>query len=707
MRISTIIPVLVLALTLLAAGHASAGCAPDTIWMNAYGAGGEYMMAVHNTPDGGLIMGGNTFTYGEGQSDFWLVKLDGEGNIQWSRTYGTSGDDDLMDTRVVPAGGYIMCGAREAELSTNKDIWVIRTDENGDTLWTWTAGDPLWPDWASSIEPMANGGFAVAATVGTPDEGPSDIALYLLDSGGNQNGYEAFGGMDGDEVAMAIRQTPDEGFIIAGWTQSFGSGPDDVYMVKTDDLGELEWQKWYGGSGADEGRDVILTSDGGYLIAGNTSSYGAGSSDFYIIKTNSSGDTLWTRAVGGTEFDIADAVVEATDGTIAVVGETESFGVGQMSVYIVAMDGTGYVHCTDTYGTDGLDDATAIVETPDQGFVIAGGTAPQGTYAWSGLALRAYGQAPIVHSISDVPDDQGRLVRIVWGRSSHDVTDGSPVITGYAIYRKYGWAAMGMRPDRENGITHLAYPPGDWDYVTTVPARYEDEYSTVVPTLCDSTASEGICWSSFFVSALTDEPGFYFDSPVDSGYSVDNLAPSPPANLHMPTADDLAWDEAPEEDFDYFTVYGSPEPNLGSAVKIGYTIDPALDVSSDRYTYYFVTATDFAGNEGEPATVENAYASCSGGIPRDYALMQNEPNPFHAVTTIAFALPTKDRVRLEVIDVGGRIVRTLVADDVPAGTHSVVWDGRDDIGATVGPGIYFVHLSAGAFTADSKMLLLR
>jgi hypothetical protein len=708
MRSFTVIPLIVVASMLLMAGYAAAGCAPDTIWMNAYGAGGEYMVAVHNTPEGGLILGGNTTTYGAGNNDFWLVKLDADGDTVWTRTYGSSGEDDLLDMRVVPAGGYILAGSRQAELSTNTDIWVVRTDANGDTLWAWAYGDPVEAEWAGSVVPMANGDFAVAATYATADDGPTNIALYLLDSDGNPYDSEYFGGMDDDETAMTIRQTPDGGFIIVGWTRSFGLGPDDVYLVKTDDTGALDWQKWYGGAGADEGRDVIITSDGSYVIVGNTSSYGAGGADFYIIKTNSMGDTLWTRAVGGTEYDIADGVVEASDGTIAVVGETESYGSGDLSVYIVALDGNGNVHCTDTYGTDGLDDGVAIVETPDQGFVIVGGTAPGGTYNWSGLALRVYGQAPIIHSIPDVPYDQGGQVRLVWGRSSHDAADGNPVITGYAIYRKYDWAAVRTRcPAAEKGVSDLGYPPGDWDYVTTVPARCEDIYSTVVPTLCDSSASEGICWSFFFVSALTEEPGFYFDSPVDSGYSVDNLAPSPPTNLHMPTATDLAWDEAPEEDFDYFTVYGSASPDFGPAAWIGYTVDPGLDVSGDRYAYYYVTATDIAGNEGDPASVENVYASVSGSIPRAYALRQNGPNPFHAITTIAFDLPVAGRVRLDVMDVGGRVVRTLVRGAMPAGAHSVTWDGCDDAGASVGPGVYFVRMSAGDFTADSKTLLLR
>ena len=703
MRIANLVALLVVISIMSLAGQVAAGCAPDSIWMRSYGVGGEFFMAVQNTPDRGLIMGGMTSTYGAGDSDFWLVKTDAYGDAMWMRTYGTAGEEDLHDLRAVPAGGYIMAGSRRAELSSNTDIWVVRTDENGDTLWTWTYGDPVEADWAGSVQPMANGHFAVVAT--RYSGGNSDIALYMLDSDGNPYDVETFGGL-GDDVAMAIRQTSDGGFIIAGWTNSYSIGDHDVYLIKTDDTGALDWFRTYGGGSGDEGRDAIITSDGGYVIVGNTSSFGSGGGDFYIVKTNSAGDTLWTRAVGGTNWERADAVIEATDGTIAVVGPTESFGPGSSAINLVALDGYGNVHCTQTYGTDGRDDATSLVETPDQGVVIAGAVDPAETFDWSGLVLRVYGQAPIIHSIVDVPYDQGRNARLVWGRSSHDREDGSPEITGYAIYRKYDWAASRDHVDG-NDFARLAYPPGDWDYVTTVPARYEDVYSTIVPTLCDSSVSYGICWSFFFVSAVTAEPGFYFDSPPDSGYSVDNLSPSPPANLHMATATDLAWDEAPEEDFDYFTVYGSDDPDFTGSVMVGYTIDTGYDVSAEAYTYYHVTATDFAGNEGGPSTVENVYAGLPDSKPVVFALRQNKPNPFHQGTSIAFDMPVASRVTLEVVSVGGRVVRTLVSDNMPAGRHSVSWDGRDAEGQQVGPSIYFIRMRAGDFSATRKMMALK
>jgi hypothetical protein len=195
---------------------------------------------------------------------------------------------------------------------------------------------------------------------------------------------------------------------------------------------------------------------------------------------------------------------------------------------------------------------------------------------------------------------------------------------------------------------------------------------------------------------------------VDSGYSVDNLAPSPPEGLHMESVADLAWEEAQEEDFDYFTVYGSDDGDFGSSVFIGYTADVVMDISGDVYAYYHVTATDFSGNEGGPATALNIYAGVPAHvIPTAFALRQNRPNPFDAGTAIGFDMPRAGEVQIEVLDVSGRLVRTLLTGSRPAGRHSVEWDGMDAAGRRASPGIYFARMQSGEFAATSKMMLLR
>jgi hypothetical protein len=217
-------------------------------------------------------------------------------------------------------------------------------------------------------------------------------------------------------------------------------------------------------------------------------------------------------------------------------------------------------------------------------------------------------------------------------------------------------------------------------------------------------------YTTFFIRAMTGTLGIHFDSPPDSGYSVDNLAPSPPPGFMMASPTDLIWEECPDDDFDYFTVYGSAVPGIDpSAVLIGYTIGTSMDVTGHEYDYYHATATDFSGNEGDASSVENTYAGLRDlkDLPGDFALKPSRPNPFESRTVISFDLPEPCGVRLEVINVQGRVVRSLSDEAWPAGRHSVSWAGESESGEVAGPGVYFVRMTAGDFTARHKMLRLK
>jgi hypothetical protein len=330
---------------------------------------------------------------------------------------------------------------------------------------------------------------------------------------------------------------------------------------------------------------------------------------------------------------------------------------------------------------------------------------------------------PVIESISDVPGDQGHRVRVTWTRSDHDAPGSPTPITEYAVFRKIDQGLpssanlagpTGIDATREMLMATdqalLAYPSGDWDFVTTVPAYCEESYSTVVPTLVDSTQSQGIQYSTFFVRAGSATPSVYFDAYPATGYSVDNSAPASPPNLRMTTGTEIAWDEVADGDFDYFTIYGSSVSYLGqSATLIDYTIGTQADVSEDYYSYYHVTATDFSGNEGDASTVQNGATGVDpgDGLPQVFALKQNRPNPFESSTLIAFDLPEPCVVRLEIVDVQGRVVSVVTDEAWSAGRHSVVWTGENDAGVVTGPGMYFVRIQAGSFTATNKMLRLK
>jgi FlgD Ig-like domain len=218
------------------------------------------------------------------------------------------------------------------------------------------------------------------------------------------------------------------------------------------------------------------------------------------------------------------------------------------------------------------------------------------------------------------------------------------------------------------------------------------------------------------ITAHTTTPSIWFATAPDSGYSVDNIAPAVPANFAVAyntgSGNALSWDESPDEDFQYFRVYRSTDPNFtpSLATLAHETIAPNWsDPDYDGWTvYYKVTALDDAGNESGAANAGSVTPVEDPAVPRSFALHANVPNPFNPATTIRYDVPAgAANVEIAVFDVTGRRVRTLVEGVLPAGQHSVTWDGHDDRGATATSGIYFCRMSAGSFVQTRKMALLK
>ena len=209
-----------------------------------------------------------------------------------------------------------------------------------------------------------------------------------------------------------------------------------------------------------------------------------------------------------------------------------------------------------------------------------------------------------ITDISDVGNDQGKQVHIDW--TSFPGSD--PLVTDFSVFRrKDSLLTSSLATSVVDPALPLTYPPGEWGWLVTIPAFGETLYSVVVPTLKDSTIVEGMYWSIFFVRAGTDNPTIYFDSPIDSGYSLDNLSPSPPTGLlasHEPAVTKLTWTKCSDLDFNYYTLYRDTtsefEPSLNN--RLAFTIDTVfIDSTAElgRTYYYLVSAIDFSGNESD------------------------------------------------------------------------------------------------------------
>jgi len=396
-------------------------------------------------------------------------------------------------------------------------------------------------------------------------------------------------------------------------------------------------------------------------------------------------------------------------------------------VYVGSIGGASYTRsCSNLYSfsrseSDGdpfLDRANGNVNTdpmfcdPENGDFTVARESP--LLGGSCVQIGPYGMGECdwgIISITDMPEDQGRQVRLRWEHAWHDDFTTDIGITQYGIWRRIDPEGRGRLKDSEMArqLPLRDLPPGEWDGVTTVPALGWESYNAVVPTLCDSTISEGDCWSVFFITAHTNEPSYYFYCFPDSGYSLDNLVPSVPGNLRFEEADLLAWDECLDEDFRYFSIYASSVDSLDdSAELLDHTTETSFDVESAEQAFFHVTASDFAGNESAASSIENeATAVGDLPLPTRYALYANVPNPFNPSTTFHFDLPEAAHVELRIYDVAGALVSVLLDQDMPAGRHRLTWQGRDGAGRRLASGVYFFALEAGDFSQTRKMTLLK
>ncbi|MCA9731049.1 T9SS type A sorting domain-containing protein [candidate division KSB1 bacterium] len=335
--------------------------------------------------------------------------------------------------------------------------------------------------------------------------------------------------------------------------------------------------------------------------------------------------------------------------------------------------------------------------------------------------------AGMIISITDVPNDQGRQVRVAWSKFVTDGFSANP-LQSYSVYRMVEEAAAGKaervdsfdqmlaQSNAGNVGTKFRVAEGEtWDFVAWLPAAGHETYSIVVPTLHDqTTSSDGM--STFKIAGTNGVQ--HFETEPASGYSVDNLVPMAPANASVQITDGgvlLQWDESEDADFNYFAVYRAEESGFAPtednmiATLTGMSYTDANVVTGSKY-YYRVAAFDFSENQGEMTaelTASITGVAAEVALPTEFALMNNYPNPFNPETTIEYQLPEQGHVLLRVYSMLGTEVRTLVQGSKAAGSYSVVWDGRDNNGSVVPSGMYMYRIESGSFNAVKKMVMMK
>ena len=568
--------------------------------------------------------------------------------VTFERTYVGSQWDYGYSVQQTLDGGYVIVGNSSSFGGFQHDVYMIKTDSLGDTLWTRTYGGDE-TDHGNCVLLISDGGYAI---IGSTGGWSGDVYMIRTDSLGDTLWTRTYGGSDAD-YAFSGEQTSDGGYIIVGF--SVGAGVQRAYLVKTDSLGDTLWTRTYGDSASsllNDGYSVQQTSDGGYILVGhsNRETFPMG---LYLIKTDSLGDTLWTRVFGGWN-DCGFSVLQTPDGGYVIAGLSYIGGPGNGEVWLLKTDSLGDTLWTRKYGGIYADLGYSLRQTRDGGYVITGWTGSSGarTDVWL-LKTDSLGDTLWTRTYGGTDSD--------FGYSVQQTLDGGYVIVGFGFSFGPHTDIYFIKTD-ENGLV-IAQKDGA---VLSIDAPGDTVFSDSSYGVMATVQNLGNVVLTFDVVATIDG---YVDT-----FQVSGLGPG-----YTREATFKDWLVPPADSATYTMTVCSYVQN---------DIDSTNDCAQK---------TIFAYN---PLGVEES----STVDVRDlrFRLLQNEPNPFHGGTVIGYSLPVGGAVALEIYDITGGLVKTLVDEHHELGLYQVRWEPKGRAN-----GIYFYRLQAGEFRDTKKMILVR
>ncbi|MFH0974692.1 MAG: hypothetical protein V1874_02795 [Spirochaetota bacterium] len=361
-----------------------------TAWSKTYGHGDTYTeyhaYGFDATGDGGYVFASQNVYNGAGGYDFWIVRLNSEGSLVWEKGFGGENGEEPFVVRQTSDGGFIAAGESWSFRTGTSycDAWVIKLSVSGGVEWQRSYGGTGVDAFSDVKETFdSNGdstGFLLCGNTNSFGSGGYDAWIVKINTSGLITHEEVIGGSQ-NEFGRSVALTSDGGCILLADTQSFGAGNRDVWLVKLDSSYSVEWEKAYGGTDVDFPRTVVCSGDGGYVVGSYTESFGAGENDYWILKVDSDGDIVWQYTYGGTDGDIAYDLQKTNDGGYIMTGWTYSFGAGFNDAWLVKLNGSGVIqwqkryNITYTDGTDtwsGSDWAYRVIQTADGGYAIAG-----------------------------------------------------------------------------------------------------------------------------------------------------------------------------------------------------------------------------------------------------------------------------------------------------------------------------------------------
>jgi hypothetical protein len=360
---------------------------PDSLWSRAYGGSQiDLFYAVCQSPDSQIICAGETQSRGVGGRDVWLVKLTGAGDTLWSRTYGGALDDECFAVRSVPAGGYILAGRSSSFGSGGWNGYLVRVTATGDTLWTRTFGGPR-RDELAAVEITDDGGFIAAGLYGG-----SKAWAIGLSATGDSLWSRTYGGARTDQC-YALTAAPNGQFLLAGSTESFGHGQSsvpDYWLLTIQANGDSVGSRTYGGTGSDIATCITPLPGGGMALGGYAQSFGAGGTDFWVLRLSSTLDSLTSRTFGTTRPDFCQAVWTTHDGRLVIAGMMDNGAAGSQNFWMTQTDLNFNPFWIRSYGGTSIDEAYGGMELPSGKLILAGGTYSMGAGSEDGYVVSTY-----------------------------------------------------------------------------------------------------------------------------------------------------------------------------------------------------------------------------------------------------------------------------------------------------------------------------
>jgi len=655
---------------------------PDVLWMQTYGGEeGETFFSGIQVDNEGYGLAGCTESFGAGSTDFWFIRTDVDGDSLWSCTYGGENPDVCRSLVRTDDGGFALAGNTRSFGAGSRDFWLVRTDSDGDSLWSRTYGGERL-DQCNVLLQTADDGFALG---GCTESFGVGRGFWLVRT--NADGDSLWSRTYGRGSCHALIQTADGGFALAG-TMSNGFA---ILLVKTDEDGDSLWSQTFERGNNNNGCSVLIqTTDGGFALAGRTGS------DFWLARTTADGDFLWSGTYGGGRHEGCEALIQTADEGFVMGGYKRFLGGDSIDIRLVRTDAEGNLIWSQTYGDENDDRCNFLIQKDDGGFVLAGKTDSFGN-GGEFLLIETGRERTCWKPLSDIviaEDDSvffemDSLLNQIYNPYVPDSSLFIEVQNGENLFSELTEEGLRIRPRINwNGIDSLRLIVTDPDdIIDTTYLRL-----TALP-VNDLPNNFRLLLPENDIDVDTSHIFFAWQQATQNEWEFDEVH----YNLHF-------WSEEGEWEVENLSVttYGIIDIEaLTDSMRIDLdqggllvewwvsAVDDSGYVESDDIFTFFIPPL-------------NAQPNMGSTIPREFHLFPAYPNPFNSTTTITYGLPVASNVSLKLFDLSCRLIQTLVEGERQAGVQTTILNAADLLS-----GLYFVRLSVSGHVFTRKVMLVR